>query len=239
MKNSFQQGTMRVGKFNFYKQQEAKDCGPTCLQMIAKYYGKSISLVKIRRLSETTREGSSLSGISDAAEKIGFRTLGVSIDYKKISKEAPLPLIVHWQGNHFVVVYKITKKKVFVADPACGFLVYSPKDFIERWVGANATENTQEGVALLLEPTPVFYQQSENNEERKSYGWEFLSTYVLQYQRFFAQLILGLVAVSVLQLLFPFLTQSIVDIGIKNQDIGFIYISFWQLNYFFFWGVLV
>jgi ATP-binding cassette subfamily B protein len=210
-------------RFTFYKQLEAKDCGPSCLRMLAKYYGKTISLGKIRSYSETTRSGSSLASINDAAEKLGFRTLGAKLSFKKLSQEAPLPLIIHWQGNHFVVVYKITKKKIFVADPAHSLLTYSPEDFINRWIGSNVTEHTEEGIALLLEPSPAFYQQPEDKEE-KVYGLSFLSTYFKRYSQFFAQLIIGLMAASMLQLLFPFLTQSIVDVGIKNQDISFVYL---------------
>lgn len=208
---------------SFYKQREAKDCGPSCLRMVAKYYGKTLSLAKLRNISETSREGTSLGGISEAAEKLGFRTLGIRLAYEKLSQEAPLPVIVHWQNNHFVVVYKVTKKKIYVADPAHSLLTYSPQDFISRWIGPNATEHTEEGIALLLDPSPAFYRQPEDKEE-KAYGWSFLSCYFKRYRSFFSQLIVGLVAVSMLQLLFPFLTQSIVDVGIRNQDVGFVYL---------------
>ena len=93
--------------FPFYKQPDAKDCGPTCLRIIAKHYGKTIPLQQIRNLSETTREGSSLLGLSDAAENLGFRSLGVQIDFKTLVEEVPLPCIVHWNKQHFVVVYEI------------------------------------------------------------------------------------------------------------------------------------
>lgn len=210
-------------KFIFYKQQEAKDCGPTCLRMVAKHYGKNISQAKIRDLAETTRQGSSLSGICDAAEQLGLHTLGVGLDYGRFSQEAPLPAIVHWGGNHFIVVYKITKSTVYVADPAHGLLTYSPQDFISKWIGSNATAQTQEGIVLLLEPSPIFYQQPEEQQEQ-SYGRRVVRAHVVQYKRFFLQLLIGLTAASMLQMLLPFLTQSIVDVGIKNQDLSFVYL---------------
>jgi len=112
-------------KFPFYKQPDAMDCGPTCLRMIAKHYGRTISLQKLRAISETTREGSTLKNIAEAAENIGFRSLGVKIDFEKLKEDAPLPCIVFWQQQHFVVVYKITKKVVYVADPGHGLILTS------------------------------------------------------------------------------------------------------------------
>src|ERR1035437_6327024 len=120
-------------KFTFYKQPDEMDCGPTCLRMVAKYYGKSISLQEIRELSNTTREGSSLLGISDAAEKIGFRTIGVKVTFEKMLEEATLPCIAHWNQNHFVVIYKIKRDKIFIADPAHGLLQYTKEEFLKAW----------------------------------------------------------------------------------------------------------
>lgn len=111
--------------FVTYKQPDEMDCGPTCLRMISKHYGRSISLQKLRTISETTREGSTLKNIAEAAENIGFRSLGVKIDFEKLKEDAPLPCIVFWQQQHFVVIYKITKKAVFVADPRHGLILTS------------------------------------------------------------------------------------------------------------------
>lgn len=207
--------------FPFYKQPDSKDCGPTCLRIVAKYYGKLISLQQIRDLSETTREGSSLLKISEAAEAIGFKTLGVRIDFNKL-KEAPLPIIVHWGSFHFVVVYKIKNDKIFISDPAYGLITYSKKEFISKWIGNNATQETKEGVALLMEVTPKFRKQGWEKENKKSL--KFLLSYFINYKGLLFQLCIGLLVGSILQLIFPFLTQSIVDIGIQNQDINFIYI---------------
>lgn len=208
-------------KFPFYKQPDSKDCGPTCLRIIAKYYGKLITLQEIRDLSETTREGSSLLKLSDASESLGFKSLGVKIKLSTL-REAQLPLIVHWNNNHFIVVYKITKNSVYVSDPSFGLLKYSKKEFVTGWIGNNANESINEGIALLLELTPKFYENEYDQENKKSLNFFF--KYLFNYKDLIAQLIVGLILGSVLQLILPFLTQSIVDIGIQNQDIDFIYL---------------
>lgn len=206
--------------FPFYKQPDSKDCGPTCLRIIAKHYGKLISLQEIRDLSETTRVGSNLLKLSEAAEAIGFKTLGVKFNFTKL-KEAPLPLIVHWNKNHFVVVYKIKDDVVYVSDPSYGLIIYTKEEFIQRWIGNNATEESKEGIALLLEITPKFKQLNWDETNKKSF--RFLFQYLFKYKGLLLQLVIGLVVGSLLQLIFPFLTQSIVDVGIQNQDIKFIY----------------
>ncbi len=215
-----------MSKFPFYNQPDHMDCGPTCLRIIAKHYGKHYTLASLRRLSETTREGSSLKNIADAAEKIGFRTLGAKISFTQLQHEAPLPCIAHWNQNHFVVVYKIKKNKVYVSDPAHGLLQYSVAEFLQHWIGNNATVTTQEGIVLLLEPTPKFQQQSgiADNNHTPQQGFSFLLQYLFRYKKLMTQLFIGLVAGSLLQLIFPFLTQSVVDIGIQNQDLNFIYL---------------
>ncbi|NQX53032.1 peptidase domain-containing ABC transporter [Pedobacter panaciterrae] len=211
-------------KFPFFKQPDAKDCGPTCLRIIARYYNKSIPLQQIRMLSETTREGSGLMGLSNAAEHLGFRTLGVKIDFNTMVADAPLPCIVHWNKNHYVVVYKIDKAgRVYISDPSFGLITYTKEEFLKCWIGENANENTEEGIALILETTPEFYKSEFDDEEKKA-SFSFLSKYLLKYRSLVAQLIIGLLAGSILSLIFPFLTQSIVDVGIQNQDLNFIYL---------------
>jgi ATP-binding cassette subfamily B protein len=209
--------------FHHYQQPDEMDCGPTCLRMIAKHFGRTISLEKLRKLSETTREGSSLKNIANTAEKIGFRTLGVKINFQKLQKEAPLPAIVFWQQRHFVVVYKIKANTVYVADPAHGLLKYNKEEFIKKWIGSQANTHTEEGIALMLEPTPKLkHTELDDLESRK--GFSFLYQYLFRYKKFVFQLAIGLFAGSLLQLIFPFLTQSVVDIGIQNQDIHFVYL---------------
>lgn len=217
--------------FPFYKQADHKDCGPTCLKIIAKHYGRVLNIQILRSLAETTREGSNLLLLSDAAEKTGFRTLGVKLSVEKL-QEAPLPCILHWNNNHYVVLYKIKKNTYFISDPAQGLLEYSQEEFIKFWIGNNADKHTQEGIALLVEPTPKFHQ-SEFEQEKKGLGFAMLYQYLWRYKSFLVQLAIGLMASSLLQLIFPFLTQSIVDVGIQNQNIKFIYmILFAQLFLF-------
>jgi ATP-binding cassette, subfamily B, bacterial len=241
--------------FPHYKQPDSKDCGPTCLKILAKHYGKTLSIQTLRNLSETTREGSNLLNLSDAAEQIGFKTLGVKLNVTKL-QEAPLPCILHWNSNHYVVLYKITNSKLGItkwfdkrdsygmtngirfkiSDPGFGLLEYSEADFIKHWIGNNADESTEEGIALLVEPTVLFREAQEDisSKESKQFGFGLLFRYLFPYKSFVIQLIIGLLAGSMLQLIFPFLTQSIVDVGIQNQNIHFIYlILFAQLFLFF------
>lgn len=214
--------------FPFYKQADTKDCGPTCLKIIAKFYGKTFDIQKLRELSETTRQGSTLLSLSEAAESIGFRTLAARISPKNIV-EIPLPCILHWKTNHYVVLYEIKHKKtqiesVKISDPAFGLLEYSREDFFKYWIGNNANENTEEGIALLLEPTPKFHDLNSISGEEQSFGFRYLSKYLLKYRSFIIQLIIGLLAGSLLQLIVPFLTQSVVDVGIQNQNMHFIWL---------------
>jgi ATP-binding cassette subfamily B protein len=209
-----------MASFPSYKQPDQRDCGPTCLKIIAEYYRKTIPLAKIRSLSETSRQGSSLLYLSNAAEKIGFKTIGVRISYQDLTKNVPLPCVLHWEDNHYIVVYKVRKDKVCLSDPARGLIVIRKPDFLRGWIGENA--DNQEGIALLLEPRSAFYQ-NEWDTERK-YGFSSLYQYLYRYKNLLLQLILGLIGGSLLQLALPFLTQSIVDVGIQNQDIGFIYL---------------
>ncbi|GAB1855180.1 peptidase domain-containing ABC transporter [Flavobacteriaceae bacterium MHTCC 0001] len=222
---------MKSKNFPHYKQRDSKDCGPTCLKIIAKHYKKTISIQHLRYVSETTRSGSSLLGLSDASEKIGFRSLSVRMSLNKIV-EAPLPCVLHWNKNHFVVLYKIKGKMFFISDPAHGLLRYTENEFLKHWIGNNANKNTEEGIALLLEPTLRFLN-SEFKKEKSNFRFNFVFKYLFKYRTFLWQLIIGLIAASLLQLVFPFLTQSVVDVGIKNQDIHFIYlILFAQLALF-------
>ncbi|MEM8999768.1 MAG: peptidase domain-containing ABC transporter [Bacteroidota bacterium] len=208
-------------EFPFYKQPDEKDCGPSCIRIIAKYYGKLISLRDIRSLTETTREGSNLLKLSEASEAIGFKSLAIRTNFDKL-KQAPLPLIAHWNKSHFVVVYKIKNDQVYISDPAYGLINFDKKDFIRHWIGNNANDSVMEGIILLLEPTPKFFKTKWERVDKKSF--RFLYQYLFKYKDLLFQLCVGLLVGSILQLIVPFLTQSIVDIGIQNQDIDFIYV---------------
>ncbi|MVZ65237.1 ATP-binding cassette domain-containing protein [Sphingobacterium sp. DK4209] len=216
-----------MAKFPFYKQPDAKDCGPTCLRIISKHYGKSISLQMLRDLSETTREGSSLMGLSRAAEAIGFKTLAVKIDLNTLFEDVPMPCVVFWRKQHFVVVYKVEKSgnnfKIYISDPSYGLITYNKEEFLEAWIGKGANEETEEGIVLVLETTTRFDEVEENTDKKFSI-YKYLKHYLGKYRKFIVQLSIGLIGGSLLALVFPFLTQSIVDIGIQNQDLSFIYL---------------
>ncbi len=197
------------------------DCGPTCLRMVCKYYGKKFSLDKLRQASQYGSNGVSLLGLADAAEGIGLRTKGVKVPVDDMINDIPLPAILHWNQYHFVVLTPAsTKKKLVIADPAKGMITLSKHDFIESWASTGGQK--QLGIALILEPTPAFYQQEDEKENK--IGWGLLLGYLKQQKSFIGQLAIGLLIGTLLQLIFPFLTQSIVDTGINTHNLQFIYI---------------
>lgn len=209
-------------KFVKYIQHDSMDCGPTCLKMVAKFYGKNYSLQNLRDRCHITREGVSLLGISDAAESIGFRTTGVKVTWRQMVEEMPLPCIVHWNQRHFVVVYDVVKKhgvyKVMVADPASGLLEYTEEDFRGLWL---ESERKTEGIALILEPTPKFYEE-EGDDEHRHYGFVYVLKYLRPYRTYIIQILLAMLTASVISLLMPFITQSVVDKGIGTGSLSLI-----------------
>ncbi|HZY38618.1 MAG TPA: peptidase domain-containing ABC transporter [Mucilaginibacter sp.] len=204
--------------FPYYRQPDSMDCGPTCIGMVAKHYGRNFKVQTLRKLCEINREGVSLLGMSDAAEKIGFRTLGVKLTPQQL-KDAELPCILYWRQTHFVVLYKIQNRKYYLADPASGLVTLPEADFARNWLG---DKEKLEGIALLLAPTPQFYEQDD--DKGTEVRWSFMFRYLVTYRKLVFQLLLGLGIGSLLQLITPFLTQSIVDIGINTRNLNFIYI---------------
>lgn len=211
-------------RFSHFFQLDAMDCGPACLRMVAKYYGKSFNLDTLRQRSEYTRSGVSMLGISNAAESIGLKTLGAKLSFEELCS-APFPCIVHWNKRHFVVVYDIRKRrglyKIYIADPASKNLVYTEEQFKRCWI-STVSEGEEKGVALLLEPTPDFYSQPGEKINRKNFG--FLLNYIKPYKKLLLQLALALLTASLIQLILPFLTQNIVDVGIGTRNISFIWL---------------
>lgn len=204
------------------------DCGPACLKMIAACYGRTIPLENLRSLTHISKRGVSLFAISEAAEQTGFRTTGGRISFEKLCGEVMLPCIAHWDQEHFVVVYRIRKKNVFrkhekicIADPAFGLISYNAVEFKTHWLSTRTGEEDR-GIVLLLEPGPHFFSGGKETSNEK--GFRFLFSYFLRYRKFFVQLFMGLVLGSLFQLVFPFLTQAIVDTGIAGRDIGFIFL---------------
>ena len=197
-------------------------CGITCLQMICKHYGKELSIETLSRYCFATTEGVSLYGISEAAGKLGLRSICSRVSMEQM-QEAPLPCILHWNQNHFVVLYKVKKgKKFYIADPGKGLITYTLEEFKGHWISTQS-QGEEKGIALFLQPTTAFYEQKgESGKEKRSF--RFLFGYVKRYRRYFGQIVLGALVGCLLQLIFPFLTQAIVDIGIKQQNLNFIYL---------------
>lgn len=206
------------GRFPFYRQLDEMDCGPTCLRMIFRFYGKAYSLPFLRERCHIEKTGVSLLGMADCAESLGMRTLAVKIPLSKLP-EVPLPCIAHWRQNHFVVIYKVTKTKVFIADPAYGLITYTHADFKQAWAHARRDQE-EAGILLLMEPTPTFGMADPPTEGKRGLG--FLFGYMKPHRRFLIQLGLGLLLGSILGLVVPFLSQALVDQGIQNQNYSFV-----------------
>ena len=217
--------------FPHYQQLDSMDCGPSCLRMVAKHYGRSYSLQNLRERSFITRQGVSMLGISDAAESIGFRTQGVRASLKTLIEDIPLPCILHWNQNHFVVLYAIKKEKKFfskekeeykfnISDPAKGKYQIDKAGFEKCWLSTKE-EGKNSGIALILSPTPDFYQQIDDQEQQKR-NLSFYLGYLFPYKSQLFQLMVGMLLGSVFSLIFPFLTQAMVDQGIGNSNLNFI-----------------
>ncbi len=198
-------------------------CGVACLQMICKYYGKSYSQRYLNEICHATVEGVSLLAIKKAANRLGFETTNGRLSTEELPNMA-LPCILHWNQNHFVVLYKVKKeRKFYIADPGKGLITYTIDEFKQHWIEMGQGKEGK-GIAMFLEPTQAFYENSGEYESRTDKPFKFLFGYIKQYRKYFFQIILGLFVGSLLQLALPFLTQNIVDIGIKNKDIGFVWL---------------
>ncbi|MDF1559238.1 MAG: peptidase domain-containing ABC transporter [Bacteroidales bacterium] len=207
--------------YPFVRQHDAMDCGPACIGMIARWHGKRISLESIRQRAWITREGVSLLGLRSAAVSLGFKAEGMQIPFSVLAGKISLPCIVHWQQNHFIVVNRISGKKVWVSDPAIGRMSMSREEFLRGW-SVSQKGGEPAGTVLLLEPGPEFHALSEDPPPDS--GFSFLLPYLKPYRRQMALLLAGLLAGSAIQLVFPFLTQAIIDRGITGRDIRLIYL---------------
>lgn len=203
------------------------ECGATCLRMIAKYYGKEYSAETMQRLCLVTREGVSMLSISDAAEYLGFRTVCGRITLEKVVEQRPFPCILHWNQEHFVVLYDVKTRRdgehIFcIADPGKNLLQLDEDTVRNAWISTR-TRGEEKGILMALQPTPAFYEKSDE-KRRMERPFHFLWGYMKPYKRYFVQLLLGLALGSVLQLIFPFLTQAIVDKGIEGKNLNLIYL---------------
>lgn len=213
---------MRSRKFPFFNQIDQKGCGPTCLRMVAKHYGKDYSLETLRRLGYMDRHGTSLGGLCNAAEGIGLRSTAAMATYEELLEEKPFPAIVHWRENHFVVLYKTDKKKrAYIADPAHGLIRLSGEEFIKSFE-STIVEGEKNGTLIYFEPSPDFYTLEGEEVHRYKRSFKELATYIYPYKRQMFQLLIAMLVGSLLQFIFPFLTQSIVDVGISTNNISFI-----------------
>jgi ATP-binding cassette, subfamily B, bacterial len=220
LKINFLKYLPKVNKLQFQKQFDTIDCGPSCLKMVTAYYGKPYSLEYLREQCYLTREGVSLLSINDAAEKMGFRTLMSFLEPSVLASEAPLPSILHWNQDHFVVLYDVKKgwfsnqKRYVVADPAHGIVSVDEPTFKKAWISTAEGK----GAALFLEPTPDFYTKEAVSDKQKGYG--FLFRYLIPYKKYIAQLVVGMLAASLVTLVFPILTQVLIDSGVTDKNLS-------------------
>ena len=214
-----------MNNFKVERQHDCMQCGIACLQMICNYYGKEYSLDSLSKRCFATTEGVSMLGISETATSLGFHVVNVKCTVKTLT-EVSLPSILHWNQNHFVVLYRVkNEKKFYIADPGKGLVTYSLEEFKKHWISTNSN-GQDKGIAMFLETTPTFFTHQMEDKKKISgkRSFHFLFGYVKKYRKYFGQVILGLIVGSLSQLVLPFLTQSIVDVGIKNQDIGFVWL---------------
>jgi ATP-binding cassette subfamily B protein len=206
-------------RFPIFRQLDAMDCGPTCLRMVAQHYGRSFTASFLREKACIDRQGVSLLGIAHAAEAIGLRTLAARVPLEALLEQAPLPCVLHWDQKHFVVLYRHKKGQVSIADPARGGVTLTVDDLRRHW--ATEVDGQEVGLVLLLEPTDAFFAARDGIEPETG-GFGRLWGYVRRYKSVLGQVWLGLILASLLQLVFPFLTQAIVDHGITNQNLSFV-----------------
>lgn len=209
---------MSLRKFPSDMQMDMMDCGPACLKMIAKFYGKFYSLQYLRDKCGVTREGISFLDLSHAAESIGLRTLSLKCSIEDLQIKIPLPVIVHWNHSHFIVVYKTTNKYIYVSDPAKGYVKYHITDFCEKWIENGGTK----GVLMAIEPQADFYSRQPNEKMNRRKTFEHFLSYFKPYKKSFINLFIVMLVVTVLQGFLPFISKSVIDVGIQTHDLDFI-----------------
>jgi ATP-binding cassette subfamily B protein len=207
--------------FPHYQQFDAMSCGPTCLRIIAKHFGKSIPQAEVEEIAYKGKQGVNLLSLCEAAEGIGLRTLPVRCDLGAIIEEARFPFIAHWNQNHFVVVYGIVERRVYVSDPAApGLIDYSINEFRRSWE-SHSENGASVGIAVFFEPTPAFHAW-QSTTEQPSTPWRHLAGYALEHRGLMTQLVIGTGVGCAIAFLSPFLTQSLVDQGIDRGDGNFV-----------------
>lgn len=209
-------------RFHYIHQRDSMECGVACLAMICRHFGKNVSITALAEQCHATTEGVSLLGLKEVAENLGFNVICGRLSLSDLSTSS-FPCVLHWKQKHFVVLYNVIKERAFyIADPAKGLVKYGREEFESNWISTQSN-NEGKGIVMFLSPTSEFYTQTiEGIKDTRSF--KFLFGYINKYKRYFIQIILGLLVGSLLQLVLPFLTQAIVDVGIKYQDIGFVWL---------------
>jgi len=207
--------------FKFIKQLDAMQCGLACMAMICHYWGHPYSIKFLNKFCIASKDGVSFKGLADLSDTLGLSCVSGKVSLQEL-KECPLPAVIHWNQNHFVVLYKIKNNKIYIADPAKGKLIYHEDEFNRHFISLTS-DNKDKGLAMFIEPTELFgkIQEGSTNNER---NFKFLSKYIFKHRQYFIQIIVGMIFACCMQLIFPFLTQSIVDIGIHTKNIGLIWL---------------
>ena len=212
-----------MNEIQYVRQHDSMECGISCLSMVCKKFDKEYDTSELYKICKATKEGVSLKAIAETARSIGLDSVSVQITLDELMSNK-LCSILHWNQNHFVVLYKVNHKKEFyIADPAKGLVKYNLEEFKKHWISTQSG-GEEKGIAMFLEPTPAFYEKQIDEQPTEERSFKFLFGYIKQYRKYFGQIVLGLLVGSLLQLILPFLTQAIVDVGIKNQNIGFIWL---------------
>lgn len=210
-----------MAAFTYYHQMEEMDCGATCLRMVARHYGRFYPLERLRERTGISRQGVSLLGISAGAESIGLQTLALPMSLDRLENEIPLPCILPWNEEHFVVLYRARKGKFYLADPdpRQGKKIVDRAQMLHHWANGDPDRPTT-GNVLVLETTPDFYAQDKEELDKSS--WQYIFEYFRNYSTLLWQFVFGLLLASLLQILFPFLLKNLVDFGIVGDDYNFI-----------------
>ncbi len=207
--------------FPFYKQIDQFDCGPACLKMVSKYFGRNFSSEHLRTVCNITPDGITVKSLAGGSEVLGFQALPASIRYEVLAEQAPLPCIAYWRDRHFLVVYKIARGNIYVADPSHGLIKYNKQEFIEAWQNSKKANDDSEGIVILLEPTNRFFEQEDTDFAK---GLNGILPYLKNYHKYIIQIFIGLFVGSFIQLMLPFVTQKLVDKGINLGNLNFVYV---------------
>jgi len=211
-------------RFPFHLQHDAMQCGVACLQMIFESYGVKYTSIELSSLCNVTTEGVSMLALSRTAERLGMHTTCGRMSLSGLTK-IPLPCILHWNQNHFVVLCRVKQQRksnvYYIADPSKGLLKLRTEDIAECWLSTRSF-GEDKGTALLMVPTPKFGKPIDSKGETRSF--RFLFGYIKKYSRYFGLICFSMAVGCLIQLIFPFLMQAIVDVGINGKDIGFVYL---------------